>query len=180
MKSRFRAINIYLLGISVLVIAAVGCKSQAEKDEELKKKATVRLHLEVNPEVVRRSQMVPIIRSHPIMLNMADDYIIHEGYLEKATMVNTPEGGFAIKLEYNQQGAWTLHNVTSVNVGKHIGVESQFYPYTRWLAAPIIERPITNGVFSFIPDASREETRTIVDGLNFTVAKRKKESFFND
>ena len=87
------------LGNAVKGFRSAMSQDEAEKDEELKKKATVRLHLEVNPEVVRRSQMVPIIRSHPIMLNMADDYIIHEGYLEKATMVNTPEGGFAIKLE---------------------------------------------------------------------------------
>jgi hypothetical protein len=178
MKSPFRTINIYLLGGAVLVVALAGC--QAKKDEDLKKQAVVRLHLEVKKEVVRRSTEVDIIRSHPIRLNMSDDFVLHEGYLEAATMVDTPEGGYAIKLEYNQQGAWTLRNVTSVNTGKHIGVSAQFYPETRWLAAPIIEHPITNGVFSFTPDASREETRKIVDGLNYTVEKRKKESFFND
>ncbi len=179
MKSCYRAINIYLLMAAVLVAVVSGCSSK-KKEEEIKKQAVIRLHLEVNPEVVRRSQEVAIIRSHPMIFNMSDDFILHEGYLDSAKLVETPEGGYAITLQYNQQGAWTLRNVTSVNIGKHVGVSCQFYPETRWLAAPVIDRPITNGVFSFTPDATREEARRIVDGLTFTVEKRKKESFFND
>ncbi len=178
MKSWFPAINIYLLGAVVLVVLASGCKSK--NDEDLKKQAVIRLHLEVDKDVVRRSQEVAIVRRHPIMLNMSDDFLLHEGYLEYAKMVETPGGGYAITLQYDKQGTWTLRNVTAVNIGKHIGVSCQFYPENRWLAAPVIHYAVTNGMFSFIPDASREETRKIVDGVNLTIEKRKKESFFNN
>jgi hypothetical protein len=42
---------------------------------------------------------------------------------------------------------------------------------SRWLAAPVIPRRISNGVLTFTPDASREEADLIAIGLN-NVAKK--------
>lgn len=177
MKSCLKTINIYLLGVALLMVAVVGCES---KEEKQKKSAMIQLHLEVDGDVVRRSSEVPIIRSTPVMINLAEDVIVPDYYMESARMVETPEGGYAIRLKYDLQGTWTLRNVTAVNIGKHIGVYAAFHPDTRWLAAPVINKAITNGVFSFIPDASREEARRIVDGVNYSIEQRKKDSFFDD
>lgn len=177
MKSRFRTFNIYLLLILLGVGFLTACKN---KEEEEKKKAVIRLHLEVDPNVVRRSSPVPILRSSPILINVADDFIVHEGYIETATLVDSPGGGYAISLTYDQSGAWTLQNVTSGALGKHVAVYAQFYPEPRWLAAPLLTRPITNGVFNFTPDATREEAQHIVDGVNYVIKKRKDQSYWKD
>ena len=44
-----------------------------------------------------------------------------------------------------------------------------------WLAAPLIRRPIADGVLTFTPDASREEAEKIVKGLNNVTEKIKKD-----
>ena len=41
----------------------------------------------------------------------------------------------------------------------------------RWLAAPKISQPITNGLLIFTPDATEEEARQIVQGLNNAAKK---------
>ena len=42
---------------------------------------------------------------------------------------------------------------------------------TRWLAAPMITRPIENGVIAFTPDCTREEADIFVLGLNNVAIK---------
>jgi hypothetical protein len=44
----------------------------------------------------------------------------------------------------------------------------------RFLGAPLITKRITDGVFVFTPDATREEAERIVAGLNNVIAKLKK------
>ena len=46
----------------------------------------------------------------------------------------------------------------------------------RWLNAPYISRRISNGIFQFTPDASREETEQIILGLKHTVEKDAKKN----
>jgi hypothetical protein len=46
----------------------------------------------------------------------------------------------------------------------------------RWLAAPQITKHLSAGVFTFTPDATREEAERIVTGLNNVAEKVKKDS----
>jgi len=41
----------------------------------------------------------------------------------------------------------------------------------RWLAAPLINRRMADGMITFTPDASREETEKFVEGLNNSAKK---------
>jgi preprotein translocase subunit SecD len=78
-------------------------------------------------------------------------------------------GGFDLRIQFNSQGTWMLQNYSASNNGKHYAIFSQFGvdgKKARWLAAPVFNRLISDGVIQFTPDASREEAEEIARGLN--------------
>lgn len=50
----------------------------------------------------------------------------------------------------------------------------------RWLAAPLINAPISDGVLLFTPNTTRSEADAIALGLSNVVKKRKKQSALFD
>ena len=84
-------------------------------------------------------------------------------------------GSFAIALQFDRRGTWLLEQYTVSGKGRRAAIFSQFSD-TRWLAAPILNRNITDGRFVFTPDATRAEAERIVRGLNNVakVVKKKK------
>ena len=78
-------------------------------------------------------------------------------------------------IQFDKHGTLVLDNVTSSYKGSRIVVFSQFGS-ARWLAAPRIMNRISDGVFTFTPDASREETERIARGLNNIANEMKKRS----
>lgn len=178
MKFRFHASNWNLAALLALLAAAAGCAStpkDKDKDED-KEIATIRLHFEVNPQVVRRNMEVSVLRAQPMKLFVAEEPLVHEGYLDRAEVVEE-DGIPRIRLKFDDAGRRLLETETAVNRGKRIAVGAQF-PDIRWLAAPVITRINTNGVFAFTPDADMEECQRLVKGLNLAVEQRLKNSWF--
>ena len=67
-----------------------------------------------------------------------------------------------------------LEQFTAQYPGRRFAIAAQFGEKElemRWLAAPILNRRITDGILAFTPDASREEAELIVRGLNNTAIK---------
>jgi preprotein translocase subunit SecD len=96
-----------------------------------------------------------------------------EGHVSTASVVDVV-GGFALSIQFNRQGAGVLEEFTVQNRSRRIAVFSQFGEKIldyRWLAAPVINHRIADGVFVFTPDATREEAEEIASGLN-NVAKK--------
>jgi hypothetical protein len=172
MKIRFAWFNSYL--IVALSCFAAGCKT-TETAKLDKQASTLRLHLEVNPDGTSYTVSVPIFRENPSLVSVYREPFINEGDVDEAAVVDVPGGGHQIKLQLNRHGTWILENVTTSYRGRRIVVESKF-GQQRWLGAPIIQRRISNGIFSFTPDASREEAERIVRGLNNIAGALKKKS----
>jgi preprotein translocase subunit SecD len=83
-------------------------------------------------------------------------------------------GGFVLRIQFDQSGTVMLEQCTAANRGRKIAIFSQFGEKIkdyRWLAAPVINRKISDGVLAFTPDATREEAEEIALGLN-NVAKK--------
>jgi len=78
-----------------------------------------------------------------------------------------------LEIEFDHGGALLLDSVSVAQRGKHIAIFSDF-DQSRWLAAPILDHRITNGILHFTPDASRAEAERIVRGLNNVAAKWQK------
>jgi preprotein translocase subunit SecD len=167
--------NLYLLLLLTLLTAA-GCQThkQDKKDKEF---ATLRFHIENKAQVAGSGKTVTVLRAEPVLVTINIDPILTENNIVKAALLETP-GGYAIEVKFDETGTWMLEQYTSANSGRHFAIFSQWSEKasdSRWIAAPIISHRIANGIYSFTPDASREEAQAIVTGLNNMAEKVAKE-----
>lgn len=157
-----RRFNLYLL---VLAVASGGCASDRKKHEHL---AGIRVHVETAASLEGKTVPVRVIRDLPVEVVVDNDPVLTEQNLIAATLLET-EGGFAVRVKFDETGTWMLEQATAENPGKHLAIFGQWgdtVGETRWLAAPLINRRIDNGMLTFTPDASREEAQKWVEGLN--------------
>jgi len=163
--------NLYL-ALAVVLTLLCGCQSH-KKD---KATAAVRVHIQTNADTVGASQQVNVLRSNPVVVTIARNAILTEANLVSAKILETP-GGFAIALQFDETGGWTLEQFSAANPGGHFVIFGQWgekLANGRWLAAPLITKRVTNGMLVFTPDASREEADQFVLGLNRVAAKIQK------
>ena len=161
--------NLYLLVLLAGLMAFTGCKT----GKSGKHLATFRMHMENRAQVPGTGKTVSVLRSMPVLVTINDDPFLTERNVVAARVLNTI-AGCAIEVKFDETGTWILEQYTSANTGRHFAIFSQWGESAedaRWLASPLISHRISNGVFSFTPDASPEEVKKIVDGLN-EVAKQ--------
>ena len=172
-----RGFNIYfLLCAMALVMLSPGCKTTPEKKKEQdeKKLATVlHLHLESRADNSVHQEVISVIRDNPVKITVQKTPFLNEANVAEANVVDGI-GGFSLSLKFDRRGRLLLEQFSTANIGRRIAVYAQFgegLKESRWLAAPLIHKRVGDGVFTFTPDASREETDIIVKGLN-NVAKK--------
>jgi hypothetical protein len=165
--------NLYLSFLLALGIAT-GCKSAEGKEKKLL--STLKLHQEINPDPIGRSESVEVYRESPVHFTVDKVPFLTEASVKEAKVIEVT-GGFALQLQFDRQGSWLLEQYTA-KPSKHILVFSQFVSpgeekinSGRWLAAPMVRTHITDGLFIFAPDATRQEAQQIALGLN-NVAKK--------
>jgi len=165
--------NLYLL---LAVVALTGCQTHKHEKKD-KHVSMMRFHLENRAQVAETGKTVSVLRSNPVMVTVDSEPCLTELNIVKAQLLETP-GGFAIEVKFDERGTWGLEQLTSANSGRHFAIFSQWSDKakdSRWIAAPIISHRISNGVFSFTADTSREEAEAIVLGLNNMAEKLAKE-----
>lgn len=173
MRKHGRAINLYLA--CLLAGLTAGCKS-TDADQAGKDLGLLSLHLEVNPDGTDRSRTVLVSRASRVPVHVQVAPFLDQRSITNAAVIEDPLGGFAISLRLDRRGTWTLEQVTTIYRETRMAVLGQWMTDSkqgeaRWLAAPIITQPITNGVLTFTPDANREEAEKLVAGLNNVAAK---------
>ena len=173
MKPPRQAINfcIVLTFITAALILS-GCASSQKDGKPSDKYSTLRLFGAVKPDHTGRHQTIPIYRRTPIMMTVASEAFLDEGYIMEASVIESV-GGFMLRIQYDKRGTGLLENATHQMRNQHIAIHSNF-PESRWLAAPVVDRPITNGLLVFTPDATREEADRIANGLNNLSKKLRK------
>jgi len=147
---------------ALLMLFAQGCATPEEK-EKRKEASTLRFYMETDIEEDAKSALVPVVRSNPVVVRIEKTAFLDEGSLKDAAVIETL-GGFAIQVKLDFHGTLVLENVTTSYKGRRMVIYSMF-TQGRWLAAPQISDRISDGVFTFTPDASREEADRIVRGL---------------
>jgi hypothetical protein len=178
MKLCFARFNIFLLIITMAFGA--GCKTSQEKKEakdqeksEKKVMSTLQFHMEINPDGSDRNGPVSIYRDNPTVINVWRSPFLDQTHMVEASIIEQ-FGSFAIKIRFDTyMGQRLLEQATNTYRGQRIAIFSQFGE-ARWLAAPKITKVITDGVFIFTPDATREEADRIVLGLNNMIKQIKK------
>jgi hypothetical protein len=161
--------NIYLAAAALLLC---GCVSDKKPDPE--QTVALRFHLEVAPGESEDSTPVTVFRDNPMQVNVQKEPFLTEEYIEHASVIDESGGAFSLQLKFAWQGASLLDGATMANPNHRIVVFCLLGRAPRWLGAPVIRKRISDGVLTFTPDASREETERIVKGLNKAVEKEKK------
>lgn len=177
MGTRFSIFHRLLYLILCLAVGvALGCKT-SEESKRKKQLSTLQLRQETNPDTMGRTESVAVYREHPVSFTVYKEPFLNEANVKAAKVVDTL-GGFALRIEFDKEGSMLLEQYSSASLGRHILIFSQWDDTPdsklnkgRWLAAPRIQTHITDGVFIFTPDATREEAENIALGLN-NVARR--------
>jgi hypothetical protein len=172
MNGRLGGFNTNLWLLALLGLAA-GCQTEGTYESNEKNTAkqltSIRFHIQTSADGTGRSLEVPVFRSRPVLLTIDRNAFLSEENVTKAEIVDEL-GGFSIQVALDTQGKWLLEKYTVDNMGRRIVIFANF-GQSRWLAAPVIRKVISDGKLTFIPDASREETDRIVRGLNNAAAK---------
>jgi hypothetical protein len=169
MKVCSRQFNVYLALITALSLSC-GCESDKDKNANA---AALRVHIEVRPDKTGSTQTISVLRSEPVVVTIAKEFVLTEANVVGAKIIEVP-GGFAIQIQFDENGSWVLEQCSATNPGRHFVIFGQWSDKLadgRWLAAPLITHRLANGLLSFTPDMSREEAEQLVAGLT-TVARK--------
>lgn len=166
--------NTYLL-LSILVALACGCHTAESKHKQVV--ATLHLHQQMNPDPMGSTEVITVHKDPLVTMTVRREYFLTEANIKAASVIDTL-GGYALSIQFDRQGSWLLEEYTAASRGRHIAIFSQFVNpkeekinQGHWLAAPKIVNHITDGLFIFTPDVTREEADQIALGLN-NVAKK--------
>ena len=160
MKIRLTCFNTYLW-LTLLALLATSCETTRSKK---KPEASLRFHLETNIEGTERTEAIAVGRSSPFAMGIETKAFLSEFNIERATVVLAP-GGFALSVQFDREGTWILEQYSTAHKGKRAAIAAEFGEL-RWIAAPILRDRITNGLFVFTPDTTREEAEKIASGVN--------------
>ncbi len=171
---QLKRFNIYLM-LALALGLVCGCSTEAGKRK--KYVSSFRVHVEMNPDAMGRTEQVQVHRAQPFSMTVSKTPFVTEQLVKAARVVDVM-GGYALEVQFDRQGSWLLEQYTAAIRGKHLGIfcqwctpPSQKLNQGRWLAAPLVQTHITDGLLIFTPDASREEAEQIALGLN-NVAKK--------
>ncbi|HEX3800955.1 MAG TPA: hypothetical protein VH413_19845 [Verrucomicrobiae bacterium] len=174
MMIKFIRFNTYLWLAAGALLLATGCKT-GDKDKK-HPLSTLELHAEVGRDNGGDNEMVPVLREHPVYVNVAKETFLDAADIVEANVVDDL-GGFKIRLKFNWRGTQLLESYSTAYRGRHIAVFAVWGP-ARWIAAPVVQKPIADGVLTFTPDCTREEADRLVKGLNNVADDIKKEEKF--
>lgn len=176
MMIRSLRFNIYLvLALAAVLPLCTSCRSPEGQKKKLV--STFRLYMEAHRSEPRAGEPVPIYREQPVLVRVEKEPFLTEANIKSARVIDIV-GGFAITVQYDKEGSWLLEQYTTSNKGRRFAVLSQWvtppekkFNKARWLGAPKLTTPVSDGVLTFTPDATRDEALLIVQGLN-NVAKK--------
>ena len=136
---------------------------------QTKPKATVAIYLEGSPIEEGRVIPIEIFRAAPRVLHVYRTPSIAMDSFDTLTLRETIDGGHVLHITLNRSGTVYLENMSISHRGKRLVIGASFgekNPQLRWLTALLLTETITNGNLIFTPDASIEECKQIVDGVN--------------
>jgi hypothetical protein len=166
LRSRFKPALVLLTALVTLW----GCQSVLKSRRP---EATLRLYLEVPSDRGGKSVPVPLMRANPYQINVTEAPFLDERYLTNVVQI-AAIGGPAIELWFGTTGTKLLEQFSMGNRGRQFGILCGWGVGTtnvqsRWLAAPVFTRTITDGRIRFSPDASVEEVQYIMECLTNTL-----------
>jgi len=174
MRSRATRFNWYLLCLLALAIGlGVGCRSIEDRRKDRVLYTELWLHT-VAPAASPDTNRLMTVEIAGMRLPVQTRPFLTEEHLVDATVLDSPGGGYGLQLKFDDHGRLLLESYSTANRGRHLAVfvrygvrkDKKETPLEeRWLAAPLITRPLVEGVLTFTPDVPKVELYQIVDGL---------------
>jgi preprotein translocase subunit SecD len=174
MSSGRGRINPYLWAALLLAAGvALGCRSIEDRRRDRILYTTLWFH-EDAPLVTPDTNRVMVAEIAGVKLPVNTRPFLTEEALEEATLVDSPGGGYSLRLKFNDHGRLVIDTFTASHRGRQVGIYVRYgvrnkqpkVPLKeRWLAAPRINRQINDGVIVFTPHATRVELQEILEGL---------------
>jgi hypothetical protein len=173
MISRRTASNIYLAFTAFLLLSFVlGCRSIEERRRDRILYTELSFH-EQAPLSSPDTNKVLMAEVAGMKFPMRATPFLSEASLVEAAIIDSPGGGYSLRLKFNDHGRLVVDSFTASNRGRRVGVhvrygvrkETEVPLKQKWLAAPRISRNLIDGVIVFTPDTTREELDVIVQGL---------------
>ena len=164
--------NLYFAAGLILLLG--GCATSKDPNDKLT--TMLRGHLEALPRGVVPTSEIVVYRAHPVTLKIENLHVLTEDNIIGARVVEQM-GTYAIEIKIDQWAVPLIEHSSSSHQGRRLAIQAQWGPKQenyRWLAAPKMTRRITDGTFTFTPDATLEECYQIVTGLNNKARKSKK------
>jgi hypothetical protein len=175
MNLREAPFNLYLVGLTAaLTVIWVGCSTSPETRRRDKVHYTELWLYESAPDTFIDTNKTMAITVANIPFLVRKTPFLTEASLEDAQVVDSPGGGYALQLRFDDHGRFELDNFTASHRWQHLVIFARYgvrkeqdeVPLKEaWLAAPLITRQINDGVLTFTPSARREELYSILDGL---------------
>lgn len=172
----FRAVpfNIYLAGLATVVAAlCAGCTSPETRRREKVHYTELWLYEGLPGTLIDTNKMMAVtVANIPIVVRKTP--FLTEEDLEEAKVIDSPGGGYAMQLRFNDHGRFELDTFTGTHRGRHLAVFTRYgirkkqdeIPLKEaWLAAPLITRQVNDGIITFTPSVGKEELYSILDGL---------------
>ena len=171
MKIRFAAFNTYLALLALLAPLLGGClTTRSEKKQE----ASLRFYLETNLDGTDRSQAmsIKIGRADSFPMVIETRCFLTEFNIDHVSVIDTP-GGFGLSIQFDREGGFILDQYSTAHKGRRAAIAAEFGEL-RWIGAPVLRDRISNGLFVFTPDTTREEAEKIARGVNVVAEKVRK------
>jgi len=142
---------------------------------------TFRVHLETPPDTSGASGPVAVT-SQKIMVNVSKTPFLIESDVDSAAVISDSMGGFAVAIHLTAHGAMILDAVTASNKGQRMAILTQSkrkgITKSRWIAAPVVRKHVSDGVLIFTPDMTQEDAEHFVNGLNNVARKQRRADAF--
>lgn len=165
MDSVCRRFNIYLLAALSLLLVC-GCASHKKKKEK-QLVTSLRVHAQAKDNTTF-TKKITLFENNPTTISVDQSPLLTDADVDSAQVVDSL-GGFAIVIKFGKRGQWLLDEHSSLNLGRYLAIFVQYgeskSEKSKWIAAPIISRRISDGALIFTPDVSREDAELIVKGL---------------
>ena len=159
--------NFYLL--LLLAGALGGCATTTGTSTKDRPLARLTVNVESNREAEGFRELISVPRGNPVAINILTSALLNETHVAEARLVDS-FAGCTMVIQFNPMGTHLLEQYTAAYPGRRFAIAALFGVQKklekRWLAAPLLNRRISDGILAFTPDASREEADMIVRGLN--------------
>jgi len=183
MSFRDARFNIYLVCLTAaLAMTWAGCTSPEARRRDRVHYTELWLYEGMPQTFIDTNKSMAIAVANIPLLVKKSPFLTEE-HLDEAEVIDSPGGGYAMQLRFDDHGRYQLDAFTGSHRRQHLVIFARYglrkekdeVPLKEaWLAAPLITRQVNDGILTFTPNATKVELYSILDGLRNAIEVNQK------